>query len=231
MRLPGLPHHVVQRGLDRQAVFFEDEDRRYFLATLAESAVAYRVAVHAYCLMSNHVHLLLTPHGTDSLARTMQRLGREYVHYVNRRAGRSGTLWDGRYRACVVDTDGYLLACHRYIELNPVRAGLVPRPEDWPWSSHRATALGHRDPLVTPHPGYLARGRDHAERARNHRALFDEDLTGETLEEVRAAVNHNHVLGGTRFKGQVAAMLGRRVGSGRRGRPRKSREADEDIGD
>jgi len=171
--------------------------------------------------MTNHVHLLVTPQNSDSLARSMQRLGAHYVRYVNARAGRTGTLWDGRYRACLVDHEHYLLTCYRYIELNPVRAGMVKQAAAYPWSSHRHTAWGHFDPLVSPHGFYLALGDSDLERRKAYRALFDTQLSAETLDQVRAALQHNHVLGGTRFREQVASMLGRRLGSGRPGRPPK----------
>ena len=221
LRLAGIAHHVVQRGIDRQAVFFEDADRRFYLECLAETARWYGLAVHAYCLMTNHVHLLVTPREADSLSRSMQRLGGHYVRYVNDRSGRTGTLWDGRYRACLVDREQYLLTCYRYIELNPVRAGMVKQAAGYPWSSHRHTAWGQADPLITPHECYLALGASEGKRHEEYRALFSTQLSAETLDQVRAALQHNHVLGGTRFREQVSAMLGRRLGHGRPGRPRK----------
>ena len=130
-QLAGIQQHVVQRGVDRQAVFFEDIDREVYLDTLAESALWYGVSVHAYCLMANHVHLLVTPEVAGALSRTMRRLGSRYVAFINRQYGRTGTLWGGRFHACLVDSERYLFVCHRYIELNPVRAGLVVNPADY----------------------------------------------------------------------------------------------------
>jgi len=221
LRLAGIAQHVVQRGIDRQAIFFEDADRAFYLRCLAETARWYGLTVHAYCLMTNHVHLLVTPQNRDSLARSMQRLGAHYVRYINGRAGRTGTLWDGRYRACLVDHEHYLLTCYRYIELNPVRAGMVKQAASYPWSSHRHTAWGQPDPLLSPHGCYLALGDSDLARREAYRALFCTQLSAETLEQVRAALQHNHVLGGTRFREQVATMLGRRLGRGRPGRPPK----------
>ena len=221
LRLAGIPQHVVQRGIDRQAIFFENTDRQFYLRCLSETAQWYGLAVHAYCLMTNHVHLLVTPRDADSIWRAMQRLGRHYVRYVNDRAGRTGTLWDGRYRACLVDRENYLLTCYRYIELNPVRAGMVKHAGGYPWSSHRHTAWGQSDPLVSAHPCYLALGDSDLGRREAYRRLFCTQLSTETLDEVRAALQHNHVLGGARFREHVSSMLGRRLGRGRPGRPPK----------
>ena len=221
LRLAGIAQHVVQRGIDRQAIFFEDADREFYLKCLSETARWYGLAVHAYCLMTNHVHLLVTPQQADSLARCMQRLGGHYVRYVNRRSGRTGTLWDGRYRACLVDCDHHLLTCYRYIELNPVRAAMAKQAAGYRWSSHRHTAWGRSDPLVSPHECYLALGDSDPGRREAYRALFGTQLSAQTLDQVRAALQHNHVLGGARFREQVAVMLGRRVGRGRPGRPPK----------
>jgi len=151
----------------------------------------------------------------------MQRQGREYVMYINRRSGRRGTLWDGRYRGCLVDSDRYLLACSRYIELNPVRARIVDTPAAWPWSSYRCTALGQADDLVSHHEVYRALGEDSSSRTQRYRELFTDTLSDETLQELRNSVNRNHVLGDGRFRDQIEAMLQRRIGNGCRGRPRR----------
>jgi putative transposase len=145
--------HVVQRGNDRSAIFRDDRDRRYYLEWLRKGAREFGVALHAYVLMSNHVHLLASPADEDSVPRMMHSLGR-YVGWFNYTHDRTGTLWEGRYRSTLVDTDAYLLACMRYVELNPVRAGMVARPADYPWSSHRSNALSTFDPLVASHPLY-----------------------------------------------------------------------------
>jgi putative transposase len=157
--LPEQPLHVIQRGNDWQAVFFSDEDRVLYLGWLLAAAREHGCAIHAYVLMTNHVHLLLTPARADSLPRLMQSLGRRYVRYVNDAHRRTGTLWEGRYRAAPIDSEAYLLACCRYIELNPMRARMVRSPRDYRWSSYRANALGAADPLVRPHALYLTLGR------------------------------------------------------------------------
>jgi putative transposase len=156
--LTGYPLHVVQRGNDRKRCFFGHADFRFYLDALQIAAAHYRVQVHAYALMTNHVHLLLTPLGPGTVSRVMQSVGARYVRYVNDTHGRTGTLWEGRYRACLVGEDTYVLAACRYIDLNPVRAGLVPLPSEWPWSSYAGLAGLRADPLLTPHPALESLG-------------------------------------------------------------------------
>jgi putative transposase len=162
--LPDQPLHVIQRGNNRQPIFFCQDDYRRLHAWLGEAAAAHDCAVHAYVLMTNHLHLLVTPGNQSSLPRTMQALGRRYVRYVNATSRRSGTLWEGRYRAAPIDSEAYFLACCRYIELNPVRAGMVVDPGDYAWSSYRAHALGAAD-LLVGRPCALPRARWLASRA------------------------------------------------------------------
>lgn len=223
--LAGVPQHIVQRGIDRQAVFFEDVDYESFLGLMAASAESYRVSVHAYCLMTNHYHLLVTPHERMSIPRFMRYRSGSYVRHANIRYGRTGTLWDGRYRASLVDEEGYFLVCHRYIELNPVRAGMVKIPGRYRWSSYPRNAWGAEDRCVTPHSMYRALGRCEASRQAAYRGLFEGVLVDELVDEVRVALRHNHVLGNERFKDQVQAMLARKLGPGRPGRPREKDEA------
>ena len=226
LALPGVPLHIIQRGNNRQDCFFADEDRLLFLDCLARYAAESGCAIHAYVLMTNHVHLLLTPDAGDSAGWLMKRLGQRYVQSVNRRYQRSGTLWEGRFRSCLVEDELYLLRCHRYVELNPVRAGLVASPERYPWSSHGANALGRTDAVLTPHPIYRALGRAAAARQAAYRTLFGEDLSDEALDEIRRATNGNFALGSERFRDASAAALGRRVTPGRPGRPRRDPQPD-----
>lgn len=219
--LPGVPVHVVQRGNNRQAVFFDDAGRRAYLGWLGEAAGRYGCAVHAYVLMGNHVHLLMTPEHTGAVGRTLQYVGRRYVPYVNRLTDRTGTLWEGRYRASLIDAERYLMQCYRYIELNPVRAGLVADPADHPWSSVHANALGRKDPLVTPHPAYLALGRGPKTRGRAYLALLAETLPEDTMEALRCALNSGTPLGDQPFRDRIETVLKLPVGHIRRGRPRR----------
>ncbi len=162
-RLPRLtladqPHHVIQRGNNRQPIFLAQADRERMLALLGEHAPRFGIALHAYVLMDNHFHLLATPSSVDGLPKLMQAVGRSYVRWFNDRQQRSGTLWEGRYRSTLIQTDRYLLACMAYIDLNPVRAGMVADPRDYPWSSHHHYIGLRTDRLVTPHPLYWALG-------------------------------------------------------------------------
>lgn len=224
--LPDQPLHVIQRGNNRQPIFFADEDYRRYLDWLAEAARAHGCAIHAYVLMTNHVHLLVTPRSTDSLPRTMQSLGRRHVRAINAAQGRTGTLWEGRYRAAPIESEVHFLACMRYIELNPVRARIVAHPRDYPWSSYRPHAHGAADALVSDHALYRDLGADAATRQRDYRALFREALDPDFVEALRAATNGGWALGGERFTRAIAKALRRPVTPRPRGRPRK-RGADE----
>lgn len=184
---PGVPFHVVQRGNNRQRCFFEPRDYRYYLCCLRESAARYGVAVHAYVLMTNHVHLLMTPDSPPGISRVMQSIGRRYVQWINRRSLRTGTLWEGRHKSSLVDAEAYLLACYRYIESNPVRAGMVARAGDYLWSSFHRNALGEPDPLVSDHELYRRLGRDGRARRSAYRALFGDPLGARDLHAIRAA--------------------------------------------
>jgi putative transposase len=220
--LPGIPQHVVQRGNNRQAIFFDESDHLAYLEWLGKGRRAYRVEVHAYVLMTNHVHLLLTPRVARGIGRLMQYLGRHYVAYINRVYGRTGTLWEGRYKAAVVQTERYFLACQRYIELNPVRAEMVSNPADYRWSSYRANAHGKVNALLTPHEEYLGLGRDVEGRQRAYSRLFEHEIAPEELEVIRKSLRHNHVLGDDRFRDEIGRMMKRRIGRAGPGRPAKA---------
>lgn len=219
--LPGIPAHVVQRGNCRQATFFSDDDYAAYLRWLHEGAEQHECAIHAYVLMTNHVHLLVTPTQSESISRLMQYVGRHYVTYVNYSYGKSGTLWEGRHKGCLISSDEYLLACMRYIELNPVRAGMVTAPGDYRWSSYRINARGDEPGCLTPHPLYLALGRDQEERSYAYRELFRYALEPDQVHNIRATVQTGTPLGNDRFKEQIEQNLQRKVGHSRRGRPEK----------
>jgi putative transposase len=201
-------------------MFGTTADYRFFHHCLANAARRHRCLVHAYVLMTNHVHLLITPASRDGIGRMMQSVGRRYVQYFNNRYGRTGTLWEGRYRATLIDTDQYLLTCYRYIELNPVRAGLVTHPAAYPWSSYAANALGDDDSLLTPHALYLGLDRDAANRRSVYRALFQDAIEASTLDAIRRATNAAWVLGSDRFRRETARLLNRRAAPLPKGRPR-----------
>jgi len=223
--LPGVPQHVIQRGHNRQPIFFHEDDYRFYLECLQATTALHATAVHAYVLMTNHVHVLMTPHQPNSIAKVMQALGRRYVPYINKTYQRTGTLWEGRYRASLVDADQYLLACYRYIELNPVRAGMVQHPAAYLWSSYRWHACGQHDAVITDHMLYLALGSTMQARQTAYRALCQYRIDEDLLQEIRATLNQCRVLGTERFKDALEAALARRVRLGKPGRPRKSRQA------
>jgi putative transposase len=193
--LPSIPLHVIQRGNNRAPCFHLQNDYVVYLGMLHECAFDAGCAVHAYVLMSNHVHLLLSPDSADGASKMMQRLGQRYVQYFNRRHTRTGTLWEGRFRSSPVQDARYFLVCQRYIELNPVRAHMVDAAADYPWSSHRTNAYGQASSLITPHATYASLGDVPAVRHAAYRQLFEEVLSAEMLDELRKAGNGNRPLG------------------------------------
>ena len=219
--LPNIPLHLIQRGNNRQVCFIADEDYRFYLDWLVEYAGETGCRVHAYVLMTNHVHLLVSPPHGGAVGKMMKALGQRYVQYVNRNYQRSGTLWEGRYRSCLTQTESYLLACQRYIELNPVRAGMVAHPAEYRWSSYRANAQGESNSLIVTHEVYKALAQDAESRQAAYRELFRYELEPGLVDEIRKATNGNFALGNARFAEQVAAELGRRVVRGKAGRPFK----------
>ena len=217
---PDVPCHVLQRGNNRNAAFFDDVDRRKYLDVLASACRRYRVALHAYVLMTTHVHLLMTPQDGAGISRVMQSVGRCYVQYLNGRFRRSGTLWEGRHKSSLVCTESYLLTCMRYIELNPVRAGMVYHTAEYAWSSFGYNALGKPDPLLSPHSVYVGLGPNDDARRHAYRLLFAVALTTEELQDIRKASAFSMPLGNDRFREQIEAELGKSVGHAARGRPR-----------
>ncbi|MBI4983942.1 MAG: transposase [Rhodocyclales bacterium] len=226
LTLPGVPLHLIQRGNNRQACFFADEDYRLYLGWLADHAGKTGCRIHAYVLMTNHVHLLVSADRAEAPGALMKALGQRYVQYVNRVYRRSGTLWEGRFRSSPIQEEAYLLACQRYIELNPVRAEMVEHPGEYRWSSYRANGQGEENALVRPHALYEALGLDAASRQAAYRELFRYELEPDTVDKIRRATNGNFALGSERFAAEVSAVLGRRALPGKSGRPRKVAEPE-----
>jgi putative transposase len=197
--LPAVPLHVIQRGHDRQRCFFIDDDFQAYRERLRQQAVLVQCRVHAYVLMSNHVHLLVSVADARCLAAMMKGVAQAYSQYFNARRGMSGTVWDGRYKSCMVQTEEYFLMCQRYIELNPVRAGMVRFPGHFKWSSYRSNAEGRHDGIVTPHSMYERLGRDASERRQAYLKLFQDALTPMQIAQIRAAGNRGGVLGDKQF--------------------------------
>ena len=209
--VPGQALHIVQRGNNRKPIFFTDADYRYYLECLSDAARRFGCAIHAYVLMTNHVHLLLTPDDVSSPSLCLQSLGRKYVRYVNDLYQRSGTLWEGRYKSALIDSEHYLLACYRYIELNPVRANMVARPSDYAWSSFRCNALGEQNGVISPHDQYLQLGMDKVKRLHGYQSLFVDALTPELLRQFRIYTEKGSVIGHEGFRDEIANMLNRKV--------------------
>jgi putative transposase len=220
--LPGLPQHVVQRGNNRHACFFAEADYLCYLEALRTAAEKFGGRIHAYVLMTNHVHLLVTPDRENALSEIMQSVGRRYVRYVNKKYRRSGTLWEGRFKASLVQSENYLLACYRYIELNPVRAGMVKHPVEYRWSSYGANAQGAVDEVLSLHDEYRQLGTTASERQEAYRALFRNPLEPGAIADIRDALNHELVVGASRFKDEVETMTKRRTRLGKPGRPSKN---------
>ena len=226
-KITGLPLHVGQRGNDRSRCFFHPEHHELFLGLLSEFSAKCSCAIHAYVLMTNHVHLLMTPTQAGSASQLMKQVGQRYAQYINRTRTRTGSFWEGRFHSNIVDSETYLLRCYRYIESNPVRAGMVRTPEQYPWSSFNANALGAPSTFLIPHPVYLGLGDSAAERQHAYRALFERDLSPGDLHEIRRALSGGFVLGSEDFAARVRELLGRRVVAGRPGRPKKGQQPTE----
>jgi putative transposase len=224
--LPDQPHHIIQRGNDNQVIFRDDEDHRRFLDWLRESAKFYRVAIHAYVLMPNHLHLLATPSDEDGLAAMMQKVGRLYVPWFNNKYGRSGTLFQGRFRTSVIDAEAWFLACIRYIELNPVRGQLVAVPLDYPWSSYAHHAGVRPDPLITDHARYWALGNTPFQREAAYIELVEQGIPGQELDTINGAVLKGAPLGSHAFKVELERSTKRPILPAKRGRPFKVKPAD-----
>jgi putative transposase len=231
MRLvfPGVALHVIQRGVDRTACFRAEADYLVYLSHLRHLSAKHGCAMHAYCLMTNHVHLLLTPATTGSCTALMRDLGQRYVPYFNRRHGRTGTLWEGRFRSCIAESARYVLACYRYIELNPVRAGMVNHPAGYLWSSYAVNSGVRSDPLLSPHPEFAALAADGERRHRAYRGLFDERMDEPLLTAIRDATNTGYPLASDEFKSRVLEPLGWKTAAGKPG-PRSISDPGPELG-
>ena len=222
--LPGQPQHVILRGNNRTEIFCVEADYRFYLDKLRLACEKHGCDIHAYVLMTNHVHLLITPHKEQSLSKALQMLGRYYVQFFNHCYRRTGTLWEGRYKATLIDTEAYLLTCMRYIELNPVRAGMVAHPSEYRWSSYGYNALGQTDNLVTPHPEYRRLGITDEECRSAYQQLFEYPVSEKSINAIREATNKAWVLGNDRFKQSIQQKLKRRVEPAAKGGDRRSEQ-------
>ncbi len=222
--LPGQPQHVIVRGNNREPIFYVESDYRFYLEKLKKAIETFACELHAYVLMTNHVHLLITPLEENSLSKAIQSLGRVYVQKFNYLYKRTGTLWEGRYKATLIDSENYALTCYRYIELNPVRAEMVNRPSEYPWSSYGYNALGKSDRLITPHSIYSALSSDVKNRQEIYRSLFSSHISSKDLTEIRDMTNKSWVLGSDYFKQKIQLQLDRPVIPEAKGGDRKSKQ-------
>ena len=227
--LVGHPQHVIIRGNNREPIFYADEDYQYYLEKLKKASDKHNCDIHAYVLMTNHVHLLVTPHKKDGISKLIQMLGRYYVQYFNDTYQRTGTLWEGRYKATLIDSEHYALGCYRYIELNPIRADMVGHPAEYPWSSYGYNALGKKNELVVSHDLYKRLGKNIKQRCDAYRALFDSDIPERTIEEIREATNKSWVLGSDYFKEIIEDKINRPMNPRGRGGDRKSKSYKNNI--
>ncbi len=218
----GFPQHIIQRGHNRSDCFFQDDDYHQYLDFLSAAVEKFDCQVHAYVLMPNHIHLLATGETNGALASLMQSVGRQYVGYVNQTYMRSGTLWEGRFRSALIESERYFLACCRYIELNPVRAGMVREPGDYAWSSYRHHTAKRRLRWIEDHDAYRELGRNNKVRAVAYRDWVAQGVDDAELQAIRDHTNKGRVLGSADFQAQISAILDRPVGIVPRGRPRKT---------
>jgi len=228
--LPGVPQHVIQRGNNRDPCFFAEDDYHRYLVDLKEALGRNDCRLHAFVLMTNHVHMLLTPMSEHGVSHLMQDLGRKYVRYINHSYRRSGTLWEGRYKSSLIDSEAYLLTCMRYIELNPLRANMVTHPGEYRWSSYAANANGRDNPLLSLHPVYQQLGMEPASRQHAYRELFRQHMDHTIIHDIREALNQELVLGREDFKTRIEQMTQRQTRPGRMGRPRTD-GAEEAVAD
>ncbi len=222
LSLPTYPHHVIQRGNNRQPIFLAPKDYQVFLECLREAKLKCRVRLYAYVLMTNHVHLLVEPEHEGDLSRFMQSVGRRYVRYFNASHERTGTLWEGRFKSAMVSRDEYLIACSRYIELNPVRAGMVPHPREYRWSSYPGRALGRPDPLLDEDPWYVTLGDTPHARAAIYAQWLEASVVDDEWDRIRTATQQGRVVGSDAFQETIGGQVGRRLIGETRGRPKRA---------
>ena len=224
--IPDIPAHIIHRGINHQDCFFAQDDYQTYLQYLGRACKYFRCYLHAYALMTNHVHILMTPTTEDGVSRVMHSVGCRYGRYINMVYRRTGTLWGGRHKASLVQNHYYLFTCYKYIESNPVRAGMVNHPRDYPWSSYQLNAEGAANPIIQAHPNYISLGNNDTERQTIYCDLFREGLEDSELKAIRNAINQEMPFGNERFKLMIEAILGRRIRCNQRGRPKKINYAD-----
>jgi putative transposase len=216
-----IPYHVVQRGNNKSPVFFTDQDYLFFLDVLQEAKVKHPCSIYSYCLMTNHFHLLLEPKDKDNISLLIKLLGAKYVHYINKVYTRTGTLWEGRFKCSLIDKESYFLSCLRYIETNPVRAGIVNAPELYCWSSYRFRAFGEKNPILDFDPWYNSLGNDDEERQFIYRQFFQNLMPEPAIKVIREMTNKGGIIGTDDFRTQIEEITQRRIVIRPPGRPKK----------
>lgn len=219
--LPGLPYHIVQRGNNKQACFIDPENYHYYLSLLETISIRYKVSVHSYCLMTNHIHLLATPTTKESISNTMKVVGSRYAQYINKKYKRTGTLWEGRHKSSLVQTDKYFLTCSRYIELNPVAAAMVQRPEEYECSSYKANSLG-KTSWLQQHDVYKSLGKTEKHRCKIYRELFNNDISVSDRDLIESSIHYCQPLADDTYKSKIESEYGIRFGHSKRGRPKSN---------
>ncbi len=223
--LPNTPHHIVQRGHNRQTVFVTDEDYNYYLENLLEFKREFGCKVYAYCLMTNHVHLIVDPgKNPQSISLLMKRVAGRQTRYVNKLEKRTGSLWEGRFKSSIVSAKEYLPACCRYIELNPLRAGMTTDPTDYQWSSYAAKVLGRRDKVVDFHPSYMTLGESESERQKTYAEYVLDTVPEDEIKLIRESLQRGQLTGSDGFRAEIERKLGIRLSNKKPGRPRKEAE-------
>ena len=219
--IAGYPHHLILRGNNRNAIFYNDKDKRFFIKCLKDAKEKTKSRIYAYCLMNNHVHLIVEPSTEDGLGNMMQSVGRKYVQYINRAYKRTGTLWEGRFKSSLISKDEYLLTCSKYIELNPVRAKIADNPQEYYWSSFGAKISGKKDGLLDEDPLYKSLGDTADQRRQNYNRMFVDVISNDKLDMVRLATQKGGVIGNSGFIAKISSLSGKRMVLKARGRPRK----------
>lgn len=215
----GMPLHIMQRGNNKQPCFWDDQDRAVYIQRLLSALNEHSVALHAYVLMDNHIHLLATANCNKGIGGMMKQLSQRYVQYVNKRYDRSGGLWEGRYKSCLIQSDSYLLNCYRYIELNPVRAGLVVKPADYVWSSYKQNAEGVTNRLITAHSSYLALNQCPNQRLTSYRNFVEQGLSSDSTEKITNCLEKEQAYGTNAFINWAEKKFNRTLTAKARGRP------------
>jgi len=219
----GVAQHIIQRGNNHQICFANKQDYSAYASWLKDYSEKFNVHIHAWVFMTNHVHLLCTPHSKGAISSMMQSLGRQYVQYFNHSYKRTGTLWEGRYKSCLVQDENYLIQLYRYIELNPVRANMVDDPAKYSWSSYQINASGKESPLCKPHPLYLSLGANAKEQQLAYRQLFASHIDGKLIDDIRESTNSGMAIGNEHFKKEIEVLTGRRMQPKKRGRPKANK--------